>query len=57
MALCNALYQILTRKVAGVEHPLTSLIWGAIVGAVLLSLVAPFEWQTPQTPGTGRCSA
>ena len=23
MALCNALYQILTRKVAGVEHPLT----------------------------------
>jgi len=49
MALCNALYQILTRKVAGVEHPLTSLIWGAIVGAVLLSLVAPFEWQTPRT--------
>jgi drug/metabolite transporter (DMT)-like permease len=49
MALCNALYQILTRKVAGVEHPLTSLIWGAIVGAVLLSLVAPFDWQTPQS--------
>jgi drug/metabolite transporter (DMT)-like permease len=49
MALCNALYQILTRKVAGVEHPLTSLIWGAIVGAVLLSVVAPFDWQTPQS--------
>jgi len=49
MALCNALYQILTRKVAGVEHPLTSLIWGAIVGAVLLSLIAPFDWQTPQS--------
>jgi drug/metabolite transporter (DMT)-like permease len=49
MALCNALYQILTRKVAGLEHPLTSLIWGAIVGAVLLSLVAPFDWQTPQS--------
>jgi len=47
MALCNALYQILTRKVAGVEHPLTSLIWGAIVGAVLLSAVAPFAWETP----------
>lgn len=47
MALCNALYQILTRKVAGVEHPLTSLVWGAIVGAVLFSAVLPFAWKTP----------
>jgi len=50
MALCNALYQILTRKVAGLEHPLTSLAWGAIVGAVLLSAVAPFVWQAPREP-------
>ncbi|MGH8764823.1 MAG: DMT family transporter, partial [Burkholderiales bacterium] len=49
MAVCNALYQILTRKVAGLEHPMTSLAWGAIVGAVLLTLVAPFAWQTPQS--------
>ncbi len=49
MAVCNALYQILTRKVAGLEHPLTSLIWGAIVGSVLFSAVAPFAWETPQT--------
>lgn len=49
MAVCNALYQILTRKVAGLEHPLTSLVWGAIVGAVLFSAVAPFAWATPQT--------
>jgi drug/metabolite transporter (DMT)-like permease len=47
MALCNALYQILTRKIAGVEHPLTSLVWGAIVGAVLLSFTLPFAWVTP----------
>ena len=47
MALCNALYQILTRKVAGIEHPMTSLVWGAIVGAVLLSAAAPFYWQPP----------
>ncbi|MBI2753549.1 MAG: DMT family transporter [Betaproteobacteria bacterium] len=51
MALCNALYQILTRKVAGVEHPLTSLIWGAIVGAVLFSAALPFAWKTPDQPG------
>ncbi len=50
MALCNALYQILTRKVAGVEHPLTSLIWGAIVGAVLFSAALPFAWKTPDQP-------
>jgi drug/metabolite transporter (DMT)-like permease len=50
MALCNALYQILTRKVAGVEHPLTSLAWGAIVGAVLLSFTLPFAWVTPANP-------
>lgn len=49
MAACNALYQILTRKVAGIEHPLTSLVWGAIVGSVLLSLVAPFHWKTPES--------
>ena len=49
MALCNALYQILTRKVAGIEHPLTSLVWGAMVGAVLFSATLPFAWETPQT--------
>jgi drug/metabolite transporter (DMT)-like permease len=48
MALCNALYQILTRKLAGLEHPLTSLVWGAVVGAVLLSVAAPFVWAPPQ---------
>jgi drug/metabolite transporter (DMT)-like permease len=50
MALCNALYQILTRKVAGIEHPLTSLVWGAIVGAVLFSFFLPFAWVTPTDP-------
>jgi drug/metabolite transporter (DMT)-like permease len=50
MALFNALYQILTRKVAGVEHPLTSLVWGAIVGAVLFSAALPFYWVTPTHP-------
>jgi drug/metabolite transporter (DMT)-like permease len=47
MAACNALYQVLTRKIAGQEHPLTSLIWGAIVGAVLLSAAAPIYWKAP----------
>jgi drug/metabolite transporter (DMT)-like permease len=50
MAICNALYQILTRKVAGIEHPLTSVVWGAIVGAVLFSFALPFAWVTPNDP-------
>jgi drug/metabolite transporter (DMT)-like permease len=50
MAICNALYQILTRRVAGIEHPLTSLVWGAIVGAILFSFFLPFAWVTPTDP-------
>ena len=53
MAVCNALYQILTRKVAGLEPPLTSLAWGALVGAVLLSAIAPFVWVNPQAASHG----
>jgi drug/metabolite transporter (DMT)-like permease len=53
MAVCNALYQILTRKIAGLEPPLTSLVWGAIVGAVLLSAIAPFVWVSPQAVSHG----
>jgi len=40
-------YQILTRKLAGREHPLTTLFFTALVGAVLTSLILPFTWQTP----------
>jgi drug/metabolite transporter (DMT)-like permease len=50
MALCNALYQILTRKVAGLEHAYTSLVWGAIVGAALFSVALPFAWRMPAEP-------
>jgi drug/metabolite transporter (DMT)-like permease len=50
MALMNALYQILTRKVAGLEPPLTSLFYGSLVGAVMFLPVLPFAWQTPQDP-------
>jgi len=50
MALLNALYQILTRKVAGVEPALTSLFYGSLVGAVVFAPVLPFAWLTPQDP-------
>jgi len=47
-ALCNALFQVLTRMVAGVDKPYTSLLYGSLVGAVVLSMLVPFFWQAPQ---------
>jgi len=47
MAVVNALYQILTRKIAGVEPPLTSLFYGALVGAVMFAPVVPFAFVMP----------
>ncbi len=46
-ALCYALYQILTRKLAGVDTPETSNLYGSAVGAFGMLLVVPFVWQTP----------
>jgi len=51
MAVCNALYQILTRKLAGVEHPMTSLFWGALIGTLLFTPFLPTtRAQMPEEP-------
>ena len=47
-AACYALYQILTRRVAGVDRPETSVTYSALVGSLLLCLVVPFYWRAPQ---------
>jgi drug/metabolite transporter (DMT)-like permease len=46
-ALAFSLYQIITRKIAGREHPLTTLFYTALVGALVTSCALPFSWQTP----------
>ena len=46
-ALFFALYQLLTRQLAGRENPFTTLFFTALVGAALTSLPLPFTWQTP----------
>lgn len=43
-ACCYALYQLLTRKVAGIDRPETSVVYSALLGSVLLSVVVPFFW-------------
>ena len=43
-AVLNANYQILTRRVRG-DDPLTSLLYTAVAGAVVTSLIVPWFWS------------
>ncbi|MEZ5861077.1 MAG: DMT family transporter [Geminicoccaceae bacterium] len=45
-AMFYALYQITTRIVREAQ-PIVSLLYGGLVGIVVLSLVVPFYWQAP----------
>jgi drug/metabolite transporter (DMT)-like permease len=44
-----ASYQILTRRLAGIDSPYTSLFYSGVVGTVMLAAVLPFQWTTPKT--------
>jgi drug/metabolite transporter (DMT)-like permease len=46
-AFLFALYQILTRRLAGRENPLTTLFFTALVGAGITALPLPFAWHPP----------
>ena len=48
-ATCYAVYQVLTRLIAGIDSPETSAIYSSIVGAFGMILVLPFVWKTPET--------
>jgi drug/metabolite transporter (DMT)-like permease len=50
-AASYALYQILTRRVAGIDSAETSAIYSSVVGAFGMLLVVPFVWQTPDSLG------
>ncbi|MDH3690766.1 MAG: DMT family transporter [Gammaproteobacteria bacterium] len=47
MALCYAIYQVITRIIRGAAPPLNSLFYTALVGAVTSSIVVPFFWVHP----------
>jgi len=42
-------YQLLTRKLAGVDNGLATLFIGALVAALMLAVVVPGHWQLPGT--------
>jgi len=47
-AVSFASYQMLTRYLAGLESPYTSIFYTGLVGSLLSSLALPGVWQTPQ---------
>ncbi len=49
--LSNALYQIMTRKAREHDNEKVSLVYTALIGAVVTTAIAPFNWQTPDSMG------
>ncbi|MDR3221142.1 MAG: DMT family transporter [Candidatus Accumulibacter sp.] len=49
-ACCSSLYQIITRKFKGSEHPVTTHFITGLTGAVVVSLAWQSGWPTPTLP-------
>lgn len=47
-SICSALYQVLSRSLAAHDPAETSITYIALVGFVLMSVLAPFDWKTPE---------
>jgi drug/metabolite transporter (DMT)-like permease len=43
-SVCYALYQILTRRVAGYDSAETTAVYSALVGSIVMSIWVPFVW-------------
>ncbi|MBM2319940.1 MULTISPECIES: DMT family transporter [Marivita] len=52
-AVCYSAYALLTRRVGADEDVWTSLFYTGFVGTVLLSILVPFQWQTPSATDIG----
>lgn len=46
-AVLFAFYQLLTRRLAPTDHPVTMLFYTALVGAVVMSATLPWQWGGP----------
>jgi len=46
-AACYACYQISTRLLSGQDSVLTTLFYSALLGAIIMSVVVPFDFQPP----------
>ena len=48
-AIVFASYQILTRRLAGLESPYTSIFYAGLVGTALMAFALPSVWMLPQS--------
>jgi drug/metabolite transporter (DMT)-like permease len=46
-SMCFASYQILTRRLAGLENSHTSIFYSGLIGTLVLSLTLPYVWVAP----------
>lgn len=46
-ALCFGFYQLLTRKLTGIDSPTTSNFLTGIINSLIMSALLPFFWSTP----------
>jgi drug/metabolite transporter (DMT)-like permease len=49
-ALMMAIYQMMTRKLAGRDAPLTTLFYPAVVGALVVPVLFPLSFSLPDQP-------
>ena len=49
--LSNAVYQLMTRKAREHDNEKVSLVYTALVGALVTSVIAPINWKAPDTAG------
>jgi len=52
-AVCNALYQIVTRMLKSSDSTLTTFFYTSITGTVLCTLALPFVWVMPDLASAG----
>jgi len=46
-----AIYLLLTRKLSPTSSPLNTLLYTAVVGTLIMTLLVPFDWKTPDLFG------
>jgi len=51
VALCYALYQVVTRFLARTDDSLTTLFYSSVLGTVGISCIVPFVWKSPDLWG------
>ena len=56
-AFTTAVYQIATKRLSRTDSALTTLIYTAVVGFIVMCFVVPFYWKSPDAVGWGLLAA